>query len=265
VERWETLLTSIQQDDDFSAFKKALHALVGDLLKEDKEGNVTLNYDAIGQIRALAIPIISEELKYIPLPSVEGCDDTYDYRIENMVLSGSGIIPEKIRMEYSSHTDIVLKSSDPTATSGVFTLTLEGIKTEIKDLHFCFQRRVFPKWQDDGLATVDIEGDGLVVQIRMNMRGTGADLLFSDAVVFIHCDELRIKIHESKHDFMYSFFSGTVANAVKPRLERKVGEAVANVITRLRRKMNELLHSMSPEKFSKSLLEGMEQISKITQ
>jgi hypothetical protein len=51
----------------------------------DREGAHLEGADAS---KALVVPLLAEELKYLPLPILEGSTDDYDYRLENLVLNG---------------------------------------------------------------------------------------------------------------------------------------------------------------------------------
>src|SRR5690606_7709952 len=121
--------------------------------------------ELIHQMKGLMVPLIVEHLRWIPLPRIEGSNDTYDYWFDNVVFSAPDLIPDKIhvRMVSEGDFDVNALSTDNFAT--LVRLSEEGIRTTLKDVHFWFRRKAFPRTEDSGYATVDFTGDGAKLDI----------------------------------------------------------------------------------------------------
>jgi hypothetical protein len=162
-----------------------------------------LDTNAIYQIRQLLVPLIIEQLKFIPIPHLEGSNETYDWTADNIILSGYDIFPDHVKINTASETDIHIRDQTPGWTRGFMLIVIDGIKTKMSDMKFWYRRKSFPRMEDSGIADVDVAG-GINIQIRLNVdteNSTGR-LMFTTGSVLARADDVKVKVREAKHKFV---------------------------------------------------------------
>jgi len=264
INEWEEITNNLKEDVELNTFNLAFKRLVSDVTVSDSEGNVKFDFDALDQIRTLLVPILIEQIKYIPLNTIEGSTDTYDYKLENIVLSGYDIFPHHINIKTDSNVDVSIRDDEPSRAKGRFVIVVDNIKTQMKGIKFQYKRKSFPEISDQGIADVDIGGDGLQIKITMNVTGTGSNMRFVDAEIWTYIDKLDIQVNDSSHNILYKLFKGTFSNIVKSMIEKQVGDSLAVAVSKFRKEMNDLLEKVTPERFVESLSNRFSGISLFT-
>jgi len=72
----------------------------------DSKGTKRLDMDTLSKLRSVLLPIIVEQLHYVPIPVVEGENEDVAYRMEDMVISVYDLLPEHIFIDTETHTSI---------------------------------------------------------------------------------------------------------------------------------------------------------------
>lgn len=253
--KWNTVVRNLRENDELNAFQFAFKKLISDISTVDKEGNYKLDYEALEQIRILVIPIMIEQLKYIPVENIDGSNEYYDFNIRNIVLSGYEIFPRNIKVQSKMDMNIVLRGNQPTTANGVIVMSSENITTSLKDLKFYYRRKSFPYLEDEGNADLEIGGRGLKVKVKFNVVGVGSTLRIDECFVWTHIDKLDLKIHNSNHDFLYKILRGAISQNVKTELEKQIGDSLAHSVGLAKEKINTLLHKATQEAWGENLSE----------
>lgn len=243
-------------------FNSALQKLARDVTYTDATGSTRLDTHALNQIRGMILPILMEQLKYIPLKHLQGSNKDYDWMADDVIISGYDIIPEHILVQSFAEGDVVVRGAAPSAIHGHFLFFIENVKVKMEDLKFWFKRKSFPRIEDSGSADIDVAG-GISLKIRMNMSTdaiTGRTV-FSEGFVYCRADDVNVRVRDSKHDWIYNMFPGLFANPIKANMERSIAESVASVISRIKNELNGIMDKATSENMYKAVQSTLSNVS----
>jgi len=249
------LLEEIQQvsvairDDPFRQ-KLAMDTkvLVEDFLYYDQMGRPQLNTQVIGQLKSLLLPILKEQLAFIPLPRIEGSDEKMDYWIENVVLTTSDILPDNVKLDVRSKT-LLNRPGMTGNVVNVIRLKLDNVLIHLKDVRFWYRKKTFPKMTDEGFVDFFLTRNGLRVTLEI-LTNFGEENIFSVNNVKVSADRLKVKIHDSKHDFLYSILMGFFSGRMKREIELKAEAAIRNNFAKLNGSLIRIVHAAGQKRTS---------------
>lgn len=289
-ETWRFMVSEIKEiwkqiksDQYLRRFSLATQRLAQDFFYIDSKGRRHLDHNVLKNVGSIVSPIIFEQLKYLPLPSMSGTDDVYDWTVSNVVFSGYDILPDyvKFRSDFKWRADIKsrlqkyagtvlsekaaigaegkrksMKSrvegdinterESDTYTQGRVILHLEGIRARMSDIKFSFTRKKFPRITDDGLAKIVLGGKGARIRIALDVNTVDPNApLFSGGSVKVKISKLRIKISKSKHDFLYNSSIALFNSTVRKRIEQTVASNISDKLANITLQLN-LLYSKIP-------------------
>jgi hypothetical protein len=260
LDEWHDVFMGFKSDDELNMFKSALDKLVSDFTKIDSKGNTKLDTDAISQLKTLLVPLLVEELKFIPIPRLEGSNEDYDWTAEDIILSGYDIFPEHVKVSTATESDLSLRDVNPGWTRGYMLIAVDGIKTKMMGMKFSYKRKSFPRVEDAGIADVDISG-GINVQIRINLESELATgrLLLTTGTVYVRVDGVKVKVSESKHDWIYNMFPGLFATPIKDGMQRTIADSLANLTQRFKDSVNQAMIKAANVSLSDTLSKAVQQ------
>lgn len=289
-ETWRFIVTEVKEiwrqiksDQYLRKFANATQRLTQDFFYIDSKGRRHLDHEVLRNISSIISPIIFEQLKYLPLPSMSGTDDVYDWTVSNVVFSGYDVIPDymKFRSDFKWRADIKRRLQkyagdvlpEKTAigaegkrkakktrvesdlntevepdsyTQGRVILHLEGIRARINDIKFSFTRKKFPRITDDGLAKVVLGGKGARIRIALDVNTSDPNApLFSGGSVKVKISRLRIKISKSKHNILYNSAISLFNGTVRKRIEQTIASNISDKLAYITLQLN-LLYSKIP-------------------
>jgi len=207
----------------------------------DSAGQRCLNQDLVGQMRHIIIPLFIELLDKVPVPPIEGSNDTYEYKFENMTISGYDIIPDHIQFRTSTDFDLDVKRMK---TSKAFTrveMKINNILTKMEGVQFWFSRKTFPKLEDRGIADVAIEGQGMNLNIHFDISLQENSPTFNVTAVDVDIDQLNITIKEATHSFLLSIWSTIYQGTIKRNIAATVEEKIKSVFQTMESGFNNIL------------------------
>jgi len=106
LQTWKLIVTNISNDQDINAFGKALLKLRDDVSYIDNTGARRVDFGTLSRLRGVILPMLVEQLHYIPLPAISGDTPDMAYRMEDMVISFYDVLPEHIFIDTETHTDL---------------------------------------------------------------------------------------------------------------------------------------------------------------
>ncbi len=65
--------------------------------------------EELRQLKILLTSVLMEELKYIPVPKIEGSTDTYDFLLQNVMFYGYDLIPDHVLIKFESQLVRIIK------------------------------------------------------------------------------------------------------------------------------------------------------------
>lgn len=246
----EKLLKGIQQDPlsrQFSIDTKRF----GEHLLLDEQGRPSLavTQEAIQGISALLFPMISQLLRSLALPTLQGSNVTYDWSLDHLLLSSpQSLLPEQFQLYFRSKMNV----EAPTPSTAPIThrleastirsqaevvLRLRGFEIFFKDIHFYFKRKEFPKMEDTGKANVSLSGSSNFIEVVWQLDDNGLTLM-DVRVIF---DELDFQIKEAEHDILLPLFTKMFKGTIKRKLETFVEESMTSAVDKLNSQLNQAI------------------------
>lgn len=227
------VIDAIKSDPTTNKLVEDTQQLVSHLLF-DARGNVTWKPEELRQFKILLMSLILEELKYIPIPRLDGSTDKYDFCVQNAHFYGYDLLPDHITVKWENKLDLNLKDVATDQATSVLSISMNHIKTHMRNVMFWFRKKSgLIRMEDSGLADVDLTGDGASLLIELeydvNRRPSG----FNIRRVSLDMDKLRIHVVDSHYDWLLNLLSPLVSNDIKRSIEREVEGRIKYTFNRI--------------------------------
>jgi len=208
---------------------------VSNFVSYDNYGRPSLNTEVLSQMRSLLVPMLREQLYYLPIPRIEGSNGTYDYWLDNLIFSTDDILPDHVRIEVKqkTHLDRVTSSSQ-NYTRILFTL--DNVRTHMRNVRFWYRRNTMPKMTDEGFADVFLTRNGARIRLALIANFSAAEP-FTVQGVKVTLDRFKIKIHESKHDWLYNAVTTLFRGRLKREIELRAEASIRNAFGRMNQQL----------------------------
>jgi hypothetical protein len=244
IEESKLILNAIRDDPIRRKMAADLKVLASDFITYGKDGKPVLNLELVSQLKSLMVPLLSEHLRDVPIPRITGSNDKYDYWIDNLAFSVGDLLPDQMHMHVDADSDIDVQHLSTQRLVTRMVLSARGIRTVMKDIHFWFNRKSFPRTEDEGFATVEMAGDrGASVLIQLTFSPE-RNFPFDVHAVRFNIDDLNIKISETRHDWLYNMFTSLYKNTIKERVEQEVQLRLRSIIYKINHQMNAIFCSV---------------------
>jgi hypothetical protein len=243
-ELWE----SIKNDPDVQQLDEKTSQLMEKFTYVDEKGNRQFNTDLVGQLRQYIVPLFIELLDKIPIPAVEGRNEDYDYRFDNLILSGYDIIPDHIEVHTRSEMDISLHKLETNKASSRAAIRISNIRTKMENIQFWFVRKSFPKLEDSGVADLAIQGEGMTITIFLQLHANaGSAPSFVVTKVNTDIDRLNVNIKQAKHDILLNMWTTLFKGTIKDQFSSAIEAKIKQTFGQIEQGLNTLLNKYVPE------------------
>jgi len=197
------------------------------------------------------IPVIAAQIEYLPLPPIENSDEEYDYRVDNLILRCSNVIPRYVKIQTetdvhmeppSEHGDRVQGSTKGSADiSNRVMINMSHVRADARDVHFDFRKKSGIKMHDSGLADIHIPDRGLDVTMVVRNSGQNSQTNILE-VVRVQCKlhDLKLRMRDTKHDTLYKVLSPVINTAIKRNAEKAIAEQLKRILIRLDQRVGDL-------------------------
>lgn len=214
----------------------------------DENGKRQFNREVLQDLRQFLVPLMMKLFDKIPVPPNSGSNDTYDYRVENIVISGYDIVPEQVELHTSSDVSMNVHKLGADSAGAFAQMRIHNIKTKIEDIKFWFKRKSFPKIEDEGVADVILRGDGMNVVIDFSIKGEAGAPRFHLENCHVDIDNMKVNIKEAHHDFLLKMVTTLFGGAMKRNMTRTMEEKIESVFHNMEEGMNRILQKYPPSK-----------------
>ncbi|KAK9721355.1 hypothetical protein K7432_003498 [Basidiobolus ranarum] len=257
-------IQALQHDRTTQAFTRDLENLTRDIFL-DESGQPTIKYDLVRDFVKL-VPTIAKKLEYCPLPRVENSDEQFNIILDNIVLKCSNITPDYISVK----TDTVLDTkadSDQNIHNNVY-IKFENIQVEAKNMAFYYKKKTFPKMSDVGYVDLVMPDDGISMDMKLNTTPapdpvTSQSHAYQVQDVSTSVKDLKLKIHNSKHDILYKLLSPIINSKVKKVVQEHVSFKIREVMMRLDEQLTKIMENAKAQGNS-SLLKDNDETSRLS-
>jgi len=211
----------------------------------DEKGNFVMKTEMMGKLREMFVKLLVAQLKSLPLPKLEGSNDTYDYCFEEMNLNLADLLPDQLHLTMKNDMDIDISNASAQEVHGKLVLTATNIKPSLTNVKFWFKRKGLVSLEDTGTADVHLTGDGATITIRLDMDMNdfqASKRVFLVTDVFCVIDNLKIMVVEAeKHETLLSWLAPLISSRVKSLLEERIVISLRDSIEHIEEGMSKLV------------------------
>ncbi|KAI8847603.1 hypothetical protein BC829DRAFT_476181 [Chytridium lagenaria] len=188
----------------------------------DSAGRPTFKTPLVMDITHVIIPMLWEDLKYIPIPRVEHRSRDWHIVVENIILTTENIVPNLMELKVKNSFLIGLRPEVGTAMDHSFTLNFFQIQADEKD------------WlpADDGLgfANLKIGGEGITVKTKIGLDFESSRTTIFPQKVVVSVENLDLQIVYSRNDALYRMMHTAIVAILRRELAALVGKQVLQTI-----------------------------------
>ncbi|KXS15672.1 hypothetical protein M427DRAFT_44284 [Gonapodya prolifera JEL478] len=220
-----------------------LETLARDMFLDDS-GQPTLKPQLLRDLSKL-VPLIAENLAYLPLPRIEQDDADVHYIFDNVVLKSTNILPSFVKMK--TETTIDTDKPEGQRTKSVFDITISKIQSSARDIVFYYNKKSgLITMSDVGLLDFDIVSrDGMTVHIVLEPQpltaltglNTRADETEGEILRLVKSevkiDAVDMRFHDTRHDTLYTVVKPVTSTYLRRKVEDALNGAIADTIMSL--------------------------------
>jgi hypothetical protein len=140
-DRVQELFENIQNDEFVSVLRHHAGLVAKDISFVDTEGRNQIDFEMVGKLRDVVVPVLAETFKYIPVPRIEQSDKKRAYWVDNIVLCGYDVLPDNVRFQIESDSEVSIRDIETKKSHTRLIITLSKIRTELKNLDFYYEKK----------------------------------------------------------------------------------------------------------------------------
>jgi hypothetical protein len=259
----EKLVKNIRKDEFLEVLRHHAGVVVDDLSYVDVSGNVVPDLDMLGKLREAIIPKLAESLKYIPIPRIESADDNREYWVDNIVLCGYDVIPDRVRVQFESDSDVSIRDIETKHSYTRLVITLRQIRTELKDMDFFYKRKTFPEMSESGRFSIRFGGpNGATLKLYFKVEQNVSDPIpqFKEGFASFDIDVFDISFDKSSihHDVLVPVITSMFKAQIQQQIEAEVENSLSSLIGGLGEQLSAALTQVN-----RPLMSGVDQVRKV--
>lgn len=231
----QQLVDNIKDNEFLEVLRYHAGVVADDLSYVDVGGNVVPDMDLLKKLRSAIIPRLAESLKYIPIPRIESSDDKRDYWVDNIVLCGYDVIPDRVRVQLESDSDVSIRDIQTKHAYTRLVITLSQIRTELKDMDFSYKKKTFPELAESGRFSLRLGGpNGATLKLYFKIEKNADDPVpqFKEGFSSFAIDQFDISFDKTtiNHDVLLPLFSQMFKAQIKLQIENEVENSLNSLI-----------------------------------
>lgn len=230
-----SIISDVQNDPVRIKLEEDIRSLFKDLLY-DRTGHFSINSRALQQLRKVIIPSIIQQLSYIALPPIQSVSSTQEYVIKDLIISVPDVLPEMIRIETQSDTEMLTKSMSFADTRNNVRITLSDIELHIRSARVHYKRKSFPKVTEDLVLNTDVYGPdtsiSILILIDFVVEEDRTWARFQTQEVDTKLDHLKIKAVEGRRDTLVNILTTLLNPIIKRQVQKAVSQKIQETVDR---------------------------------
>ncbi|KAL6600034.1 hypothetical protein U3516DRAFT_643204 [Neocallimastix sp. 'constans'] len=214
-------------------FSDSLMQLTKDMFI-NRNGKMTFKKELFKDIVTISLPIIVQNIKYIPISRLEYEDANYHFVMEDIFLSSDNFLPNIMEAKLKNTSIIGLRKSINSDIRNYITLNFYEIQADIRDVPFWYHKKKgFPKMTDWGVVNFTIGGRGITIMTKFELCKNDPYRILVPRKIDCFVDDLNLEIKRSKYGILYSLGSSMINNKIRRQLilniRKRIFDAVDNV------------------------------------
>jgi len=259
----EKLVKNIRKDEFLEVLRHHAGVVIDDLSYVDVSGNVVPDLDMLKKLREAVLPKLAESLKYIPIPRIESADENREYWVDNVVLCGYDIIPDRIRVQFESDNDLSIRDIETKHAYSRLVITLRQIRTELKDMDFFYKRKTFPEMSESGRFSIRFGGpEGATLKLYFKVEQNASDPIpqFKEGFASFDIDVFDISFDKSSihHDVLLPVITSMFKAQIQQQIESEVENSLNSLIGGLGEQLTAALTTVN-----RPLMSGIDKVREV--
>jgi hypothetical protein len=219
------LIGRLVEDNSFQTVGKDISLMREELLlnQEGKLDLMTLK-NTLPTLKNVLIPTLTTTLRNIPIPTITVDNEKLFLQLSNLSLAAKDLIPEKIRIHFTNDILFDFSTDGKDLFISKLTLLMRDFSATLNDINFKYERRKTPQMSDFGI--VDVEIQGIHIDLRWRMEMNGSRLCFY--VDYCKCliDSLKTNVKEANHKMLDNIFLKLFSGTMKRNLETTIEDTL---------------------------------------
>ncbi len=203
-------------------------------LFKDESGNLTVKPELWSDLK-LILPVFFRHLRFIQIPELTVRDESVDFKASALTISIGELAPKRIQAHF--YTDLDTAERDLGEVIGsdydlqsLFIVEAGKIFAEARNVYFDLDKKSFPSLSDSGIADLNIHGDdGMTLRLVFGARrigGAQGRVLDTGGFKLLrtrcNIDKLDLRLHETKHGWMYTVLGPLIRRQLKGKIEEAI-------------------------------------------
>jgi hypothetical protein len=193
--------------------------------------------EAFNLFRRAFVPVLLNNVDYIPIPKIEGSTDKYTYALDHVWFSLKDILPDRIHFSFDTDTDFSVRELTPDVFRLRFGILIRDVEVHLRDVWFYFRKFTGIRWEDHGIMDLDLDGMAINWDYSVVHTNEGRwEFALRDANCTIRRVGMRFK--RAKHRTLDGLVASLFAGTIKKRVQAMVREQLWGKGDLLSRRLN---------------------------
>ncbi|KAJ3110401.1 hypothetical protein HDU96_006644 [Phlyctochytrium bullatum] len=211
------------------------------LFIDSNTGRPTFKTALVMDITHVILPMLWEDVKFIPIPRVEHKSRDWHIIVENIVLTTENIFPNLMELKVKNSVLFGLRPEVGTVMDHSFTLNFYQIQADVRDMPFFFRKKTgFPQVTDWGVANFFVGGEGITVKTKIGLDLESEYQTIVPQKVVVSVENLDLQIVASRNDAIYKVLHSTIVSIIRKELAALLGRQVLQLIANADEKITAL-------------------------
>jgi len=171
-------------------------------------------------LKNVLLPTLTATLRNIPIPTITIDNEKMFLQLSNLSLAAKDLIPEKIRIHFTNDILFDFSTEGKDLFISRLTVLMRDFSATLQDINFKYDRKKMPQISDFGV--VDVEIQGIHIDLRWRMDMAGSRLTFSVDYVKCVVDSLRTDVKQANHKMLDNVYVSLFSGSMKRNLETSI-------------------------------------------
>nr|OQO30254.1 hypothetical protein B0A51_01802 [Rachicladosporium sp. CCFEE 5018] len=233
VDEFKYVGDQFDKDPQNRAFGDAMQKLFLDL-GNDENGKSTFKPHLVKDLTEVILPMIFENIRYVPIPRIEYSDHMIDAIVENLVIEGDNLTPNVLEFGSDNYWRWGRKSIASKNKNKVM-LSVSGVQCDLRDVSYYVKKKEgFPGITDKGVMDVFLGGSGLSFKVAMETADKSDRAhFFKINNVEVDVKNLQLKLKQSNHKLLFNLFKPLLLKVMKPVLQKVIEKQIKDNVQQL--------------------------------
>jgi len=200
--------------EDFDHLKKEL------LMNNDGKLDLMTLKNTLPALKNVLLPTLTTTLRNIPIPTITIDNEKMFLQLSNLSLAAKDLIPEKIRIHFTNDILFDFANEGKDLFISRLTVLVRDFSASLHDVNFKYDRKKMPQISDFGVIDVEIQGVHIDLRWKMDMSGT--TLTFSVDHVKCVIENLRTDVKQGNHKMLDNVYMSLFSGGMKKDLETTI-------------------------------------------